>query len=317
MYIRSLLGFFRRTAKKKDAVKQDSLFLNLPLALVYDIFDELQLSEKILLSQTCRDLWYILRHQCSSAMRQVTVEERLECLTRLGNILPDHRLCTSCPALHILDPKDLPVVRYDNCPSPESAWDFRYLTLCYSLAFRHVQLAIKYTRLKDYHQDYLAKILQPFRITIPKFYSMRLTFAAIPVIIHGRFILMKASIFNAAVEPISFSTISKAPFGICPHLSIWLPVQDNPLLEAMRSACNDGQCGLHSCDRCPTDYRIITDCRGATLYVWQDLGAGTCPADPYWRSHIYGEDSSRYRGTKFNYQHGSVKDLYYSRGTEL
>ena len=173
--IRSLLGFFRRTAKKKDAVKQDSLFLNLPLAPVYDIFDELQLAQKIWLAQTCRDMWYILRHQCSSAMRQATVEERLECLTRLGNILPDHRLCTSCPALHILDPKDLPVVRYDNCPSPESAWDFRYLALCYSLAFRHVQLAVKYTRVKDYYQDYRAIILQPFRITIPKFYSMRLT----------------------------------------------------------------------------------------------------------------------------------------------
>ena len=61
----------------------------------------------------------------------------------------------------------------------------------------------------------------------------------------------------------------------------------SPLLEAMRFACADGQCGLHqevrACDRCPTDYRVVFKDREVTLYVWQDLGAGTSPADPYWR----------------------------------
>jgi hypothetical protein len=31
----------------------------------------------------------------------------------LGDILPDRRLCTHCCALHLVDPKDLPVTGYD------------------------------------------------------------------------------------------------------------------------------------------------------------------------------------------------------------
>lgn len=325
MDIRRLLAFFSRTTSKK-AVKQNSPFLDLPLDLVYDIFDELHLPERVLLSQTCRDLWYTLRSQCLLAIRQATAVERLECLAALGDVLPDHRLCTSCRSLHLLDPKDLPVTGYDKfhkpCPALETTWSRHRLMPYYAIAFRHVQLAIKYTRFKDIHQDYRASILQRFAVSIPQFDSMGLIFGAEPIIVSGRFILMTIFVFYTAIEPISFSILSRAHFQICPHLGAGGPlIPDNRLLAAIRLASNvaDGQLGshqeVHSCDRCPTDFRITIKDRQATLYVWQDLGAGTSPLDPYWRSHIWDEGNGLFKGTKFKYEHGSIRDLYHRRGT--
>lgn len=325
MDIRRLLAFFPRRTRKKDAVKKNSSLLDLPLELLHDIFDELHLPEKILLSQTCRDLWYKLRYQCSSAIRQASAVERLECLAVLGDILPDHRLCTSCRALHLLDPKDLPVTGYDKfytpCPARETSWSRHRLMPYYAIAFRHVQLAIKYTRLKDIHQDYRASILQKFTVSIPRWYSMRLNFTAEPVIINGRFILMTIFVFYTAVGPMSFSNLSQAHFHICPHLGVGPLILDNRLVAAIRLAFNvaDAKRGshqkAHSCDRCPTDYRIVVKDRRATFYAWQDLGAGISPEDPYWRSHIWDEENGLFKGTRFSYEHGSVRDLYYSRGT--
>lgn len=327
MDLRWLLAFFSRTTRKKVTVKQNSPLLDLPLVLVYDIFDELQLPEKVLLSQTCRDLWYLLRSKCSVTFREATAVDRLECLAVLGDILPDYRLCTSCRALHLLDPKDLPVTGYDKfhkpCPAPEAMWSRHRLMPYYAIAFRHVQLAMKYTRLEGIYQDYRASILQRFTILIPLFYSMRLKFTAEPLIVNGRFILMTTFVFYELARPISFSTLSHAYFGFCPHLSAGdeLLDPDNPLFVAIRHAFNvaDGQRGLHqevhSCDRCPTDYLIAVEDGRATLYVWQDLGAGTSAADPYWRSHIWDDKNNAFNGTKFSYEHGSIRDLYYSCGT--
>lgn len=320
MNIRLLLSFLSRTTRKTKAVKQKAFLLNLPLALVYDIFDELQLAEKVLLSQTCRDLWYTLRCQCSSAMAQATAVERLKCLALLGDILPDHRLCTSCRSLHLLDPKDLPDTHHDklylSCPAPETMCSRHCFMPFYPIAFRHVQLAIKYTRLDGVHQDYRADILRKFTTFIPHFCSMRLNFGADPVIIRGRFILMTVFTFYTAVEPISSSNLSQAYFQICPHLGAGSPlIPDNTLLAAARFASNDGQRGLHqelhSCDRCPTDFRIEIYDRRATLCVWQDLGDGSSPADPYWRSHIRDEGNNLFKGKKISYEHASVRMFYY------
>lgn len=322
MHIRRLLAFSPSLTRRKGAVKQKSSLLNLPLALVYDIFDELQWPEKVLLSQTCRDLWYTLRSQCSSAIRQATVAERVECLAVLGDILPDHRLCISCRALHLLDPKDLPVMSNDRfhkpCPASEDIWSRHRLMPFYSIAFRHVQLAIKYTRLTGVHQDYRASILRKYTISFPRSYS----FTAEPVIAHGRFVLMTTRVFYKAVGPMLFSTLSQMYLYVCPHLGTGASfIPDSPLLAAIRFVSNvaDGQRGLlqkgNSCDRCPTDFLMSIEDGRAILYVWQDLGAGTSSADPYWRSHIRDKENGLFKGTSFSYEYGSVRDLYYSRGT--
>ena len=272
MHLPSLLALFKRAIRKKDVVKQDvvkqdvvkqdvvkqdvvkqnvvkqdCLLLNLPVDLIYNILDELQWPEKILLSQTCQLLWYTLHQKYSSAMRRATIYERLEYLTVLGKILPDHRLCTSCRALHLLDYRDLPTMRpgsFKNpCPVPDSLESRHYLHPYYSIAFHHVQLAIKYTRHRNFHQEHRAKLLQSFEITFPRLYSMGLMFSATPVIVCGRFILMTAFYFYDAEEPIPISTISDAPLQICPHLRSGLFLSPNFLLEAIRLARKEGQRG--------------------------------------------------------------------------
>ena len=46
--------------------------------------------------------------------------------------------------------------------------------------------------------------------------------------------------------------------------------------------------------------------------MWQDLGDGISPTDPYWTSHIPSENNGLYRGAKFDYEHGSIADMFYS-----
>lgn len=178
-----------------------------------------------------------------------------------------------------------------------------------------------YPRLEGIHQDYRASILRRFTISIPRFYSMRLNFTAEPLVVHGKLILMTIFAFYEDVGSISFSTLSQAHFQFCPHLGAGrLFHPDIPLLAAIRFTFNeaDGQRGLHqkvhSCDRCPTDYSIAIKDRRATLYIWQDPEAGTSPTDPYWRCHIL-DEVNQFNGTKFGYEHGSVRGLYYSNGT--
>ncbi len=129
---------------------------------------------------------------------------------------------------------------------------------------------------------------------------MGLKFTSEPVIVHGRFILMTTFAFYEIVGPISFSTLPQAHFQFCPHLGAGEPLNpDKPLPAAICFAFSvaDGQRGLyqkvHSCNRCPTGHLIAIEDRRATLYIWQDLGAGTSPTDPYWNSPLCSPKNKR------------------------
>jgi len=316
--MRRLLALFSRPTKPKDFIEQQSPLLNLPLDIVHAIIDELPLPAMILFSQTCRDLRLLIQSKCYSTVRQASAAKRLDFLCALGHILPDHRLCAHCRALHLVDLKDLPVTAYDTfykpCTAPEPLFSRHRLLPYYAVAQRHVQLAIKYTRLAGTHQSYRASILQRFTISYPEFYSLGLDFTAEPIVVHGRFILKTTWDFREAAAPVSFAMISHASFGLCAHLR-----------AATRFAFEvaDVQSGFHqeahSCDRCPTDCSIVVQGSRAIFHVWQDLGSGLSPMDPYWLSHINDVindvENNEFSGTKFCYKHGSVRDLYYGSGT--
>lgn len=236
-----------------NPIRQESPFLDLPLDIVYLVFDELPLHGRILLSQTCRDLRSVLRSKCYSAVRKASAAERLALLRVLGDILPDRRLCTPCRALHLVDHKDLPVTDYDYyyrpCPAPERIWSRHYLNARYAVAHRHVQLAIKYTRLGNVHQRYRARISQRFTTSFPGYYSMNLEFTAEPLVVHGRFILMTTFDFHEAAAPLSFTTLSHAYARFCPHLALGgtRHLQGDPFMAVIRSAFDavDGQGSSH------------------------------------------------------------------------
>jgi len=72
---------------------------------------------------------------------------------------------------------------------------------------------------------------------------------------------------------------------------------------------------MYSCDQCPTDYVIAVEDDRVTFNTWQDLGTGISEADSYWRSHVWDEsENNRFRSAKFCYEHGSIRDMYYSNG---
>ena len=322
--------FLSHAILRKPAVKQNSLLLDLPLGLIYYIFDGLQWPEKVTLSQTCRDLWYQLRQKCSLVLHGATARERLEYLTMLGGILPDHYLCVGCCALHLLDPRDIPITSCDRhgsnmyrspCPLPEPLWSRHRLHPCYAVAFRHVQLATKLSRMKGVHQRYLECIMQRFVVTNPRLYSIRMDFVAEPIIVRGRYILMTTFEFYHGVEEVSYSNLVQTEILFCPHHSTGtLNDPSDDFIKLIRSAfhrssdafgfCQDA----YSCGRCPSDYSIEIKYNRAIISVWHDLGTGVSPEDPYWRSHIWDKENNLFKGTEFQYEHGSIKRMYYSSG---
>jgi len=332
MDLRRIVAFLSRTVLvRTSAVKQKSPLLDLPLDLIFSIFDELRWPEKVVLSQTCRDLWHQLRPKCSSTLREATAIQRLEYLTTLGHILPDHYLCAGCCALHLVDPKDIPVTGCDvyghnlyrtRCPLPEPLWSRHRSYRKYAMAFRHVQLAIKYSRMKGVHQHYRARIMQKSVVSHPQYYSIGMTFVAEPIIVYGRFILMTMFEFYEGLEEVSYSTLVQIPVLFCPHHSIGTFTNHNDaFVTSLRSAFrrSSDTCRpcyrAYSCDRCPSDYSIVIKDKKALISIWHDLGTGVSPEDPYWQSHIWDDKNNHYKGTQFPYQHGSIFRMYYSSGT--
>lgn len=143
------------------AVEQTSTFPNLPIDILNSICDELPLHAKILLCFTCKPMWYLLRSKCS---RQLKAIGRFNALTELGNLLPDKYHCVRCNELHPVGPDDVPDMR--NWYYRRHVCFKRGLAQClnlqypYAVYFHHVQLALKYSRMPEKHQDCRTNILK-------------------------------------------------------------------------------------------------------------------------------------------------------------
>ena len=203
----------------RPSVQQSSAFLDLPLDVMYTVLDELPLSSKILLSQTCRALWYQIHEKCFSALRQLTAEQRLETLAELGSLLPDQYLCVICNALHRIDYDDSPVDLFSAnrlCSSWE-LWEHSDRIPFYNTAFHHVELATKYTHMNTSHQLYRERLLQKYKCSHSIYESLVAKVVAEPRVIRNRYILMTTCISSAGSKPNSFESVSQIPMNFCPH----------------------------------------------------------------------------------------------------
>ena len=299
-------------------VKQTSNLSHVPLDILLLVVDHLTLPERILLSQSCQGLWRVLRIQCSDGFKQASIDEQRRCLAVLGDSLPDHRYCEACHRLHALSLQDL----YD----VPSATDVQYFGFCpaldcittrhcmhrdYAVAFRHVQLAIKFTRLKQHHQNYRSLLLQDYVQCLPSYYSMSLQFQASPNIVDGRFLLMTLYTFQS--DSMSIAKLLRAGVVLCPHLTLRQP--DEHYLSLYTSVCDaferlpSGLSKSSCCKKCPTDYSVKASKGGFEFNVWQDLGDGRSTKDPYWTSHLWSEiDSTK---SDFDYEKGSIRKRWY------
>ena len=310
----------RRLLEWRYPKKKRCFILNLPLDIVYTIADELTLPSRIIFSQTCRDLWHLLHGDCLSALREASVVERLDCLAVLEQLLPDHHLCTGCCALQPVDCKEDVCGRF--CPFKEPRFSRVLLSGSYAISFPYVQLAIKYgshNRYQGARKKYDPPLLTKFSISVPDFFAWRLDFSAEKLVAEGRFLLKTTHVLHGVTQSLSLLNSSKAPVAICPHLSLGVvhPIAlGEPIPAALRMAYDEAGApvglnqDLHCCARCPTDFLVSNEDDNVSIMVWTDLGNGTSPQDPFWRSHLLSNENSRLDGNTFDYRPGSIQEMY-------
>lgn len=179
----------------RRSMKQQSVFLELPIDLLLSIFDFLPLAAKVILSQTCKDLRRILQARCSWAIRNARMGERLECLEMLEQLLPGLRLCYPCQTLHsheyILSTISWrPEIYLDNrslCPAIGlSSWKHPVLGDCI-LPFRHLRTGAESMELMIDHQQYLPKVFPKYLSIMEDFHKMTLRFTLKSQLNQGRY----------------------------------------------------------------------------------------------------------------------------------
>ena len=316
--------------------KKDLKLSSLPLELLFDILDHLPWAEKVSLAQTCRDFWSSLHPRCASIFRDATFRNRVKYLNALSSLIPDHYYCPRCYALHSIDSEDVPVLdehraRSDifcgsrTCPNPESPYSRRLIHPNYGLAFRHIQLAIKYSRLKNTHQTYRASILQKFTTSTDPSSSPEVQFTAEPRVRDGRFIIKTIHRISDGEQNLSMLKVIETRIRFCPHHSLndiqgllyrfqdpMLASIDNLINLAPQSSSSHAR-HASSCDQCPTDYKIKFTGKELFVSTWQDLGTGICAKDHYWQSHDWISGFSWDRSSSFPpYEHGSIERLFNS-----
>lgn len=344
MNLRRIIAVLSTASSWRRDVKQNSLLLNLPLCLICDIFDELDWPDKVVFSQTCRGLWYHLHSKCISIFRKATSEDRLKYLTMLSNVLLDHYVCERCCVLHLINPEeDVPGIYRPRCrdtyhaPCPLSEREEGRVdsSAHYAFGYRHVQLAVKYSRLggKAVHQRYLHRIMREFAKTgnPPSSWPTRIqsdAFTARPRIVRGKFIVRARYHFFQDLPKISYSNIVETPIPFCPHQYIGpLYYSEDPVVLIIGSLfqlpSGTPYPGFHqrkfSCDRCPSDYEFIMKGKTLTVFIWRDLGTGTyLDEDPCWRSQVDTDNANcRPQSNSFLplYEHGSIKTMFNSADT--
>ncbi|KAI1116786.1 hypothetical protein F5Y14DRAFT_405234 [Nemania sp. NC0429] len=232
---------------------------------------------------------------------------------------PDSWVCEVCIALHEATPDDTPhthVMTPISCPLGRLEWGRRAYgcdagcrvdpRTTFQLDHRHVQLALKYLRLRGpLHRAHYEELTrtpdrpQAYRASLssaPDPTEPTALYRAEPKIVwvddHRRFLVKSVWSFRPhPQEPLGPDTLRDV--RVCPHLyrsgrGSW-DVNRTPLNRAFCVATVAKRFGLEhtfGCEHCPTDYLIrIIHPVVVEIHAWQDFGPETWAADPAWRSH--------------------------------
>ncbi|KID94430.1 f-box domain containing protein, partial [Metarhizium majus ARSEF 297] len=299
-------------------------FENLPPELLLAIAEKLPADSRLVLSQTCSAFHNIIQSSQSTKCSVKTFDPStfLDYLAAIARDLPDMWVCDKCMALHAADRQDTPQSPLTkSCPrTPMHRANGQ--RLCWP-HHRHVQLALKYTRLgvrDPERRRHLAELLDPVFASHPPdiedSWTARVTCSSRGKIVNGRFLLKYTWHYDAASEPIEY--LSRGPGGylvICNHqclpgflmayifqhvkqpgeeeatklLSRGLRVLAEIVVrKATRESLLDDQRGMElteSCSECPTDFSVCVGEDGFWLSAWYDLGPEGSPFDEAWTSH--------------------------------
>ncbi|KAL6870425.1 hypothetical protein J3F83DRAFT_736286 [Trichoderma novae-zelandiae] len=228
LMVRRLL---RRLTFKEAKAKQNPLcaILQLPVEMMLLIFEHLPQYQRIILAQTCSSLRKIFidnhkacedgRHPLSSG--QLGIDQRSWFLSTLAYRQPNLLACYLCMKTHTIDKDDtlLSWFKDNRCRKPASREGSFYRGTEYHVRYRHIQLALKYTRLvkeegnggpvlQRKYKGYLNNLMQPYSSPIqPREHGMtnKITGALTvsPKVADGRFIIQSTWKFDKSAEDVS------------------------------------------------------------------------------------------------------------------
>ncbi|PKK53183.1 hypothetical protein CI102_1598 [Trichoderma harzianum] len=263
--------------------------LQVPLEIIYLIADNLCLSDKVYLSQTCTALRRIMFCDWKQAASKLSREDRFAFWEGIAHQSTNHWACQRCCKLHLVNDNTLKTIG-DNCP-PCGFQLHSPLNLggCH-IDHHHVQFALKLARLGNMEQKHLETMMRP-NITICPHLCLR------GGLNYSRAEKRKVS---ATIQTQSWTTtprvITDLEDGI--DLAIKIP----------------GQWVFISCPRCPTDCGIIVSegNKEAIIQSWYDLGTEGPHSAVRWGVHVSAGiyDDWIDQGMKVDYTHGSIRALW-------
>lgn len=278
---------------------QGCTLLQLPIELVLLIAGSLAKQNQMILAQTCRALWRIL-HEClrldlrlGGRYMRLPCDAHLDYLVCLARGKPNTWLCDSCRGLH-------PVTHSQIERSDVSCvgWKAKAIHLPGpTLYYHHVQLALKYSRMKRENPTYrrsLKKLLAPQHTEplFPEILPARQRFSASHRIVDGKFLLHTVWVCALISPHFPVSLDNMGPMKACQHLF----APETPLGLDYRSSLSLAQaielamdkpeggevCGW--CPWCATDFSVEASPVRITMRAWNNLGPEGSPLNPEWRA---------------------------------
>ncbi|KAI2611550.1 uncharacterized protein GGS25DRAFT_200923 [Hypoxylon fragiforme] len=289
--------------------------LQSPLELILLISKHLCPVSLAILSQTCRAMYAILATKYN--IKHFTRVDYLEYLASLSRDSPTQWLCEVCLKLHPVSQEDTPAEPWHIlCPLGSDVWRsraYRNYGNCridmrlVNLEYRHIQLALKYTRLASpEYEAYLQKLMAPYHN--PNFHTHMHFSNEQSLLSHaeystqskiimgpkGKLIFLLSSIWRYHKGSKALSIEALGDLKICPHLQFYpnlTPLLDYPLgtlgksVDIAIKAQDIGAEVVGACPRCPTDFSTRANAECIELRVWQNMGPEVSPHNLEWRIH--------------------------------
>lgn len=240
--------------------------------------------------------------------------DRIRYLTCLARSLPDRWACARCCKLHKIDYWDVPSWflyraecegRYEWRDRDDISNRESYAVVAPS--HRHVELTLKYTRLKSLkwrQRNLLRRLLKPYHIPATGGFIKTLYRATLeqsscyPKVIDGRYLHLFTRTFLEAHDKITREFLARE--RICHHISSY---EENLKMAINMAFSAENTQLFFSCSSCRTDFSIQASPERATLCIWQDLGPEGTVFDPEWESLLSNI-------TQVYHQPGSIRNLY-------
>ncbi|KAI8960772.1 hypothetical protein F5Y11DRAFT_367189 [Daldinia sp. FL1419] len=300
-----------------------SRLLKLPVELIHIIADQVPLVDRGIFALTCRSLRATIARP---SVHEFTACQCLDYLSRIARDLPDEW-------------GDTPATPWRfTCPSPWDQWckkvynqPSRLDSRLIQIDHRHIQLALKYTRLK-YHsyQLYLRELLKEHRDTAFPTHPpphgqpniLDVEYVATPNIVKdsdGNFRYLLKSTWDYRKAAMEISLVTVGDLKLCPHFHVLGHLRDTStgLLKAIQTVWKEIINSKKNryklfCRRCATDTTITILPEHISVCIYQDFGIKGSPGHINWEKNLanprLNHPAAERRPMFKNY--GSIRKLY-------